>query len=151
MVSRKVIDDFIAQKSLAICGVSRDGKKGFGNITRKALAARGYTLHLVHPEVDAIDGQACARALSDVASKVGGVLLVTPPEITRKLVQEAAEAGIQRVWMQQGAEDPEAIRFCEERGMAAVHGHCIMMFLPKPGFGHVVHRFLKRIAGSLPV
>lgn len=150
MVSRKVIDDFIAQKSLAVCGVSRNGQ-GFGNIVRKALVSRGYALHLVHPEVDAIDGQACARKLSDVASKVGGVLLVTPPEATRKLVHEAAEAGIKRVWMQQGAEDPEAIRFCEEHGMSAVHGECILMFLEKPGFLHGTHKLVNRLTGRLPV
>jgi len=149
MVSRKVVDDFVAQKSLAVCGVSRSGK-GFGNIARNALTSRGYTLHLVHPEVDAIDGQPCARKLSDVASKVGGVLLVTPPEITRKLVQEAAEAGIKRVWMQQGAEDKEAIRFCEEHGMSVVHGECILMFVEKPGFLHGAHKLVNRIGGRLP-
>ena len=149
MVSRKVIDDFVAQKSLAVCGVSRKGE-GFGNFARKELTSRGFTLHLVHPEVDAIDGQPCARKLSDVAAKVGGVVLITPPEVTRRLVHEAAEAGIKRVWMQQGAEDPEAIRFCEEHGMSVVHGQCILMFMPKPGFLHGSHKLVNRITGRLP-
>ena len=33
-----VIDDFLAQRSLALLGVSRDGQTGFGNAVRKELA-----------------------------------------------------------------------------------------------------------------
>jgi prephenate dehydrogenase len=89
-VPRALIDDFLAQKSLALVGVSRDGRKGFGNALRKELAAQGYVLHVVHPEADGIADQPCARALAEVAADVGGVVLVTPPAETEKLVREAA-------------------------------------------------------------
>jgi predicted CoA-binding protein len=64
-------------------------------------------------------------------------------------VQEAAQAGIKRVWMQQGAESQEAIRFCEQNGMSTVHGECIMMFAEPLGF-HGIHRFVWRLLGKLP-
>jgi uncharacterized protein len=149
MVSRRTIDDFLAQKTLALAGVSRSGK-GFGNAVRKELAAKGYTVRLVHPDVDAIEGQPCARSLRDVAAEVGGVVLVTPPEVTAALVREAAEAGIRRVWMQQGAESEEAVRFCEQHGVDVVHHQCILMFGEPAAWPHRFHRRVRAIFGRLP-
>ncbi|HEY3357442.1 MAG TPA: CoA-binding protein [Polyangia bacterium] len=149
MITRAVIDDFLAQRSLALVGVSASGKK-FGNAIRKELAQKGYTLHLVHPRADQIEGQPCARTLAEVADKVGGVVLVTPPAETERLVREAAAAGLRRVWMQQGAESPEAIRLCEELGLSAVHGHCILMFAEPAMWFHRAHRWMKGTFGHLP-
>ncbi len=149
MVTRALIDEFLAQKSLALVGVSRTGK-GFGNILRKELARKGYALRLIHPDVDQIDGQPCARALKDVASTVGGVVLVTPPASTAELVREAAEAGLRRIWMQQGAECEEAVRFCEEKGLSAIHGQCLLMFAAPTGVPHGLHRWVRGLFGRLP-
>ena len=82
--------------------------------------------------------------------QVGGVVLVVPPEQTEKLVRQAKEAGIQRVWMQQGAESPQAIAYCADNGIDAVHGECIMMFAQPKGI-HRFHRWLWSVLGKLPV
>ena len=148
-VTRSQIDDFVAQKALAIVGVSRN-KSGFGYEAQKELAKRGYTVFLVHPEAASIDGKPCAKSLRDVADKVGGAVIVTPPKSTESLVREAAEAGIRRVWMQQGAESQEAIRLADELGIAAVHGNCILMFAEPVGSVHKVHRWLRGLFGYNP-
>ena len=72
-----------------------------------------------------------------------------PPVQTEKLVREARDAGIARIWMQQGAESAEAIRFCDESGIDVVHGQCIMMFAEPAGI-HKFHRWLNGIFGKLP-
>jgi predicted CoA-binding protein len=149
MVPRAVIDDFLAQKSLALVGVSRNGE-GFGNVIRKELSAKGYELFVVHPEVERIGEQACVRSLVEVADRVGGVILVTPPSHARALVEECAALGIRRVWMQQGAESAEAIRFCEEHGIAAVHHACVLMFAEPAGWVHRAHRWFNGVTGHLP-
>jgi uncharacterized protein len=149
MVSRQVIDDFLAQKTLALVGVSRNGA-GFGHAVRKELTAKGYQLLLVHPEADSIAGQPCARSLKDVAARVGGVVCVTPPASTTRIVEEAAAAGITRVWMQQGAASPEAIDYCRQHGLAAVHGECILMFAEPSMWLHRFHRGINRMIGKLP-
>jgi len=149
MVSRQVIDDFLAQKTLALVGVSRNGS-GFGHTIRKELSSKGYELLLVHPEADTVAGQPCARSLKDVAARVGGVVCVTPPASTTELVRQAADAGIRRVWMQQGAASPEAIAFCDQEGLAAVHGECILMFAEPSMWLHRVHRGINKLIGKLP-
>ncbi len=149
MVSRVVIDDFLAQRTLALAGISRNGK-GFGHVIRKELVAKGYRLLLVHPQADSIAGQPCAKTLKEVAAEVGGVVLVTSPDATSKLVRDAAEAGIRRIWMQQGAESDEAIRFCEEQGLAAVHHECLLMFAEPAGVAHRLHRWFRHLFGRMP-
>ncbi|MFO0547775.1 MAG: CoA-binding protein [Polyangiaceae bacterium] len=149
-VTRAVIDDFLGQKSLALVGVSRDGQHGFGNAVRKELGEKGYHLHVVHPEVDRIADQPCAHSLEEIAPEVGGVVLVTPPSETLKLVEESARAGVRRVWIQQGAESPEAIRRCEELGLSVVHGECILMFAEPTAWFHRAHRWARGAFGHLP-
>ncbi len=148
MTTQASVEDFLAQKTLAIAGVSRSGK-GFGNSVIKDLSGKGYEVLPVHPEVDEVAGIHCYRSIADLPKEVGGLVLVVPPDQTKKLVREAKDAGIQRVWMQQGAESVEAIRFCEENGIDAVHGECVMMFAQPTGV-HRFHRWVNGVFGKLP-
>jgi predicted CoA-binding protein len=148
--SRTEIDEFLSQRSLALVGVSRDGNTGFGNAVRKELLEKGYELFVVHPEADAIADQPCAHTLAEVAPRVGGVILVTPPPQTLKLVEEAAACGVRRIWMQQGAESPEAVELCRQRGISVVSGECILMFAEPTAWFHRAHRWACETFGHLP-
>lgn len=148
MTSRARIDAFLGQQTLALAGVSRGGGK-FGNAVLKDLSAKGYEILPVHPAAEEIDGVRCHPSLAALPKPVGGLVLVVPPSQTERLVREAHEAGIRRVWMQQGAESAEALRFCEQHGIEAVHGECIMMFAEPRGF-HRFHRWLWGLLGRLP-
>ena len=149
MSGEDVISDFLAQKRLALVGVSRSGKK-IGNMVLKKLNAKNYRIFPVHPKAAIIDRHSCSRSLSELPEKVGGAILVIPPAETEKVVREAAKAGIPRVWMQQGSESETAIRFCEENGIAVTHGQCIMMFAEPAAFYHRVHRWIWRLLGKVP-
>ncbi len=148
-VTRSLISDFLAQRNLALVGVSRSGKK-FGNAILKDLTAKGYRVYPVHPEAAEIDGRTCWRSLSELPEPVGGVVIVVPPQETEKLVREVLKSRIPRVWMQQGSESAAAIRYCEENGIGAVHGECIMMFAEPAAFLHSAHRWIRRVFGKLP-
>lgn len=149
MATQSVIRDFLTQKTLALVGASRSGK-GFGNAVLKELKAKGYKLYPVHPQAESLEGERCYPTLASLPVKVGGVVVVVPPAETAKVVKEAREAGIQKVWMQQGAESAEAIRFCEENGMSVVHGECLLMFAEPVGSLHKLHRWVWKILGKLP-
>jgi predicted CoA-binding protein len=149
MTSKAMVADFVAQRKLAVVGVSRRGKK-FGNMAFRELKAKGYKLLPVHPQAETIEGERCFPNLSSLPEPVDGVLVVVPPAETEKVVREAAAAGIKRVWMQQGAESPAAIRFCQENGLNAVHGECILMFAEPAAWFHRAHRWVWRLLGKLP-
>lgn len=149
MASKSAIMDFVGQRSLAVVGVSRSGKK-FGNSAYRDLKAKGYRLVPVHPEAEMLEGDHCAKNLASLPAPVGGVLIIVPPQQAEQVVREAAAAGIKRVWLQQGAESPAAIRLAESNGMSVVSGECILMFAEPVGFGHRAHRWIKGVFGGLP-
>jgi len=150
MVTKAMIEDFISQPSLAIVGVSRTKKEKFGNAAFKELNTKGYALSLVHPSGEIIEGQQSYPSLKALPSKVGGVLVVVPPQQAEKVVREAHEAGIERVWLQQGAESPTAIEYAQQNGMSVVYGHCILMFARPMAFMHKPHRWVMQLLGKLP-
>jgi uncharacterized protein len=149
MTSRAAVTEFLSQPELAIVGVSRSGKK-FGNMALRELRTKGYRVFPVHPSAEEVDGARCYRSLTDIPRSVGGLLIVVPPAETEAVVREAAAAGIGRVWMQQGAESAEAIRFCEEHGMRVVAGECVLMFAEPAAWFHRAHRWVWGALGKLP-
>jgi len=149
MTSRASIDDFLKQKTIAVVGVSR--KKGkFGNTLFKELKAKGYKAFPVNPHTDTLEGERCYPSLKALPEKVDGVAIVVPPAEAERVVHEAADAGISRVWLQQGAESKEAVQFCIDHGISVVHGECMLMFAPPTAFPHRAHRFFRTLAGRMP-
>ena len=149
MTQRSEVDEFLSQEVLALAGASRNGKK-FGNTVLRELLAKGYRVHPVHPEADLVEGRRAYRSLADLPEPVGGLVLVVPKPRATALVREAAEAGIRRVWLQQGAESPEAESLAKEKGLAYVGGECVLMFLRDTGFLHRAHRWFNGVFGRLP-
>jgi len=148
MTTKAEMDDFLAQETFAIVGVSRNPKK-FGNIVYRNLKKKDFDVIPVNPKMDSIDGEPCYPDLKSLPKPVGGIVVVVPPERTEQVVKDAKEAGITRVWMQQGAESKAAIKYCKDNGMSVVHGHCIMMFTDPTGI-HKFHRWLWKVFGKIP-
>ena len=129
MTTRASIDDFLKQRTIAVVGASRDKRK-FGNVLLRELKAKGYAAIPINPHSDTIEEERCYPSLKAIPVKVDGVAVVVPPHEAEHIVREAADAGISRVWLQQGAESKEAVRFCEEHGMSVIHGECMLMYAP---------------------
>lgn len=150
MTTKRDIDEFLAQKTLAIVGVSRGGKK-FGNTILKDLSRLGYRLLPIHPDVREVGGVPAYPSFAALPEPVGGVIIVVPPSRAEQVVKDAAAHGIRRVWLQQGAASPAAIRFCEEQSMSVVHGHCVLMFTGQTtSWFHGAHRWVWELIGRAP-
>jgi len=149
MTSMAAVNDFLSQRSLAVVGVSRAGKK-FGNSIFTTLKERGYKVFPVNPNADNVEGERCYHSLGELPEKVGGVVICVPPAQTEKVVHDAFESGIGRVWMQQGADSYAALRFCEKNEMSVVHGHCVLMFAEPVKSVHRVHRWVWKLIGKYP-
>jgi predicted CoA-binding protein len=114
------------------------------------LKDHGYRVYQVNPSAQIIEGDRCYPRLRDLPEIVGGIVIVVPPKQTEKVVKEAAETGIQRVWMQQGSESTKAIEYCEQYGLYAVYGRCICMFAEPVTSFHKVHRWTQKMLQRLP-
>lgn len=149
-VTRKAdVDAFVAERTLALVGVSRSGKK-FGNVMLKELTAQGYTVYPVHPDAETVDGRATYPSLSELPGPVGGVVIVVPPTKAEQVVRAAHRAGITRVWLQQGAGSPDALAYCAANGITAVDGECLLMFAGPTAWHHRTHRWIWKVLGKLP-
>jgi hypothetical protein len=150
MTTKREIEEFLAQKTLAIVGVSRSGKK-FGNTILTDLTRLGYRLLPIHPEAAEVNGVRAFPSFAALPEPVGGVIIVVPPAQAENVVKDAAAHGIRRVWLQQGAGSAGAIRFCQEQGISVVHGECVLMY-PKPttSWIHGAHRWVWDLLGRTP-
>jgi predicted CoA-binding protein len=147
--TRQDIQGFLSQKTLAIAGLSRDPKSFSANVARE-LKGKGYRLFPVNPNASEIGGEKCYPSVSALPEKVGGALFFTPPAATEKAVREAVNAGVDRIWIQQGAQSPAVLAFCREKGLPAVTGHCVLMFAEPVASIHSIHRWVKKLFGGIP-
>jgi predicted CoA-binding protein len=149
MNSKKIVEEFLAQKKIAVVGVSRKKTK-FGNAIYKELKQKGYQVYPINPNMDAFEGNACYPDLLSLPEKVEAVVINVPPVQTEKVVKEAKEAGINKVWLQQGSQSEAAIKFCEENGIDCVSNECILMFAQPSAFIHRAHKWVWGVLGKLP-
>jgi len=150
--SLETIQDFLAQKRIAMVGISREPKE-FSGMLFQELCRRGYDMVPVNPATSDVLGRTCYACVQDILPPVDAALLMTSPAVTDGVVRDCAEAGIRRVWMYsaggQGAVSPPAVEFCREHGIQVVPGECPYMFLPNAGF-HALHGFIRKISGGYP-
>ena len=149
MVTQKDIQNFLAQKSLAVIGVSRN-KNEFANSAYRLLKSRGYTVYPVNPYTEHIEDDKCYPSIKSLPEPVDGALVMLPPQKTMQVLPEIAEAGIKNIWLQQRTDSPQAIQFCKDRKINVVYGECIMMFSEPLDFPHRLHRWGKKVFGLLP-
>lgn len=144
-----LIRNFLEQKSIAVIGVSTTGK-GFGVSVYNHLKDRNYNVFAVNPKGGKINGENIETTLSIIAHKIDAVITVVPPAETEKIVLEAKESGINKIWMQQGSESEKAINFCKENNIDCIAGECIMMFSEPVTSIHRFHRGINKLFGKYP-
>lgn len=143
------VRQFLAQKNIAVVGVSRSGKK-FGNSVIKELQNKGYNVYGINSNVEKINEQKLYPNLQSVPDPLDAVLFVVQPLVTEKIIQDVYDLGIKNVWMQYGSQSEKAVNFCKENGINIVSDECILMFAEPVGLGHRLHRWIWKIAGKLP-
>jgi predicted CoA-binding protein len=121
------IEAFFAGNSFAVVGASRDRAK-YGNKVLRSYLQAGRQVYAVNPKAGPIEGLPAYPDLASLPERVHGVSIITPPEVTLDIVEQAGRAGIRHLWMQPGAESEEAIRRAEELGLKLIHsGPCALV------------------------
>jgi predicted CoA-binding protein len=120
------IAEFINKRVWAIVGASHDPSK-FGHKIVRDLNNAGYIVYPINPKEGEIEGLKVYPGLVDLPEKPDVIDIVVPPAVTEKIVRQVQKLGLPRVWMQPGSESEDAIRFCEENGIAVVHDACAMI------------------------
>lgn len=128
-----VIERILQSGSFAVIGASRDPEK-YGYLVYRSLKESGKTVYPINPKAQEIDSDPCYPSLASVPQVPQVAVFIVPPAVTEATILECVSLGIKLVWMQEGAESAEAVRRCEEAGIAVVWGGpCIMVALRTHG------------------
>lgn len=151
---REAAAEFLAQKRIAVTGVSRTPQKHSGNYIYQRLRDRGYTVFAVNPSVDRIEGDVCYHDLSSIPDGVDAVVIGTNAEHAEATMRECADLGIRHVWMHRalgkGSVSQSAAEYGRQHGIRVIPGGCPLMFGPTSDGAHKVMRILCRMAGNVP-
>jgi predicted CoA-binding protein len=149
---KEAADAFLANKRIAVTGVSRSPKDHGSNTVYKRLRDRGYEVFAVNPNADKVEGDPCYQDLKSIPGGVQAVVIGTRPEIAEDTMRECAELGNTQVWMHRGpgtgSVSAAATAFGRQRGITVIDGGCPCMFGPTADFGHRVMRLV--FAGHIP-
>jgi predicted CoA-binding protein len=150
---REAANEFLAQKRIAVAGVSRDEKQTANAIYRH-LRKHGYDVIPVNPNAREVEGDRAYPTVAAIPDPPDGVLIVTHPDAAPAVARDCVEAGVPRVWMHRsfgaGSVADDATAICREAGIAVLDGGCPMMFLEPVDLGHKCFRWFLGATGKLP-
>ena len=150
------VHDFLAQKRIAVAGVSRDNRNHpTGNLIYRKLKKRGHDVFPVNPHMQTFEGNRCYPDVQSIPGGVDGVVIVTRPEVTEQIVHQCGDAGIGRVWMHRSigkgsSVSPGAVEYCRQHGITVIAGACPMMYGEDVDLGHTCLRWILKLTGGLP-
>ena len=156
-----MVEEFLAQKKIAVVGVSDKRDTGC-NLNYRKFKETGYEVFAVNPRISEFEGDPCYPDLKSIPEKPDAVFILTSPKITEQIVQECVDLGIKHVWMHcmmgtkpglvqsMTSVSQDAVQMCRENGIQVIPGSCPNQFL-KPDFGHAMMRGLWRMFGFMKV
>jgi predicted CoA-binding protein len=146
MTLKEAASQFLAQKRIAVTGVSRKPKEHGSNTVFKRLRDRGYDVFAVNPNADSVEGACSYHNLKSIPGGVDAVVIATAPDKAEGTMRECVELGIKHVWMHrsygQGSVSAEATAYGRKHGVTVIDGGCPCMFDPAADFGHKVMRMI---------
>lgn len=151
---KEAATEFLANKRIAVTGVSRTPENHGSNVVYKRLRERGYEVFAVNPNADEVEGDKSYHDLASIPGGVGAVVIATRPDTAVTTMQECAELGVDQVWMHrafgQGSVSDEATALGREKGITVIDGGCPCMFDPTADTGHRVMKAMLALTGNVP-
>jgi uncharacterized protein len=124
------IREFLAAGPWAVVGAS-DVRSKYGNKVLRCYMQNGKTpVYPINPRAKEVEGLPAYPDLASVPAPVRAVSIITPPQITEGVVEDAARLGIAHLWMQPGAESPRVLALAAEHGLEPIAGGpCLLVVL----------------------
>jgi len=156
-----MVQDFLAQKKIAVVGVSDQRETGC-NLAYRKFKENGYEVFAVNPRITEFEGEPCYPDLKSIPDNPDAVFILANPKVTDEVVQQCVDIGVKHIWMHcmMGTKpglvenitsvSQDAVRVCRENGIQVIPGSCPNQFL-KPDFGHAMMRGLWRMFGFMSV
>ncbi|MGD2101685.1 MAG: CoA-binding protein [Acidimicrobiia bacterium] len=151
---KEAATEFLANKRIAVTGVSRTPENHGSNVVYKRLRERGYEVFAINPNADEVEGDKTYPDLASIPGGVDAVVIGTRPETAVATMQECADLGIGQVWMHrafgEGSVSDAATEAGRQKNITVIDGGCPCMFDPAADTGHKVMRAMLTITGKVP-
>ena len=151
---KEAASEFLANRRVAVTGVSRDPQNHGANVVYRRLREWGYQVFAVNPNADELEGDHSYHDLRSIPGGVEAVVIGTRPGIAEETMRECVELGIGHVWMHRGpgvgSVSEAAADYGREHGITVIDGGCPCMFDPTADVGHKVMRFIFTLNGNVP-
>lgn len=129
MTINERIDTFLAAEAFGVVGASSDPHK-YGNKVLRCYQQNRRAVVPVNPYAEEIEGLACVASVKALPGHVDSISIITPPEVTERVVEEAIARGVGNIWMQPGAESVRAVTACERAGINLIaDGSCVLVVM----------------------
>lgn len=120
---------FLGGSPFAVAGASAARHK-YGNRVLRCYWQRQRIAYPINPYRTEVEGQPCYPRLAAAPSPIHGVSLVTQPEVSVDVIDEALAQGIRHFWFQPGAEHPTALERATRAGANVIAGGpCLLVVL----------------------
>jgi predicted CoA-binding protein len=150
---REAADEFLAQRRIAVAGVSRDSKQP-ANLIYRRLRAAGHEVFAVNPNAEEVEGDTCFHTVREIPGGVDGVVVATPPAAAVDVAVDCAASGVPRLWLHRGigpgSSSDVTVDYCREHGITAIPGGCPCMFGETSDPGHRCMRAMLTVTGKIP-
>ena len=142
----EAVSDFLANKRIAVTGVSRKPQDHGSNTVYRRLRDRGYEVFAVNPNAQRVEGDRAYPDLRSIPDGVEAVVIATRPEHADATMRECVDLGVQHVWMHRGVGPGSvsdiATDYGRQHGVTVIDGGCPLMFGPTSDLSHKVIRFV---------
>src|SRR5579864_2339686 len=99
---KQAATEFLAEKRVAVTGVSRKPQGHGSNAVYQRLRQRGYEVFAVNPNASRVEGDTSYPNLKSIPGGVDWVVIGTRRETADATMRECADLGIRHVWMHRG-------------------------------------------------
>jgi predicted CoA-binding protein len=134
-------DEFFSANEFVMYGLSPN-RKTFAHAIKDEMEKRGQKIFAIDRS-----GKSGFADLNSLPQKVDRAIVALSPKNTALVINDLAEAKIDKVFLQQGSYDKEVLAEFKDCGIQ-VHTGCAMMYMTNPLFMHRFHRFLYELFGG---
>lgn len=126
---QKNIDKFFTSSAYGVVGASNNRSK-YGNKVLRVYLQNNKKVYPVNPNEEKIEELEVIKSVRELPDIVKSISIITPPNVTEKVVDEAIAKGIENIWMQPGAENEKSIEKCKQHNINVIAGGpCVLVTL----------------------
>lgn len=112
-------------KTIAVVGLSNNSIRPSHGVSAY-MQSHGYRVIPVNPRIERCLGEKSYASLLDMPEKIDIVNIFRRPEFVEEIVDQAIQARVPAIWMQEGVVHPKAAEKALRAGLFVVMDRCIL-------------------------